>query len=156
MSRDQHKLDLYFAERTSGEVAHVLTETDDGWVNIHDDLYFLRDGHFVWASERDGFAHLYLYRMNGELVRHITAGEWAIRASGGGVFWLRQAVCAIDEERGWIYFTALEKSSIEKHLYRVRLDGEDMQRLSQEEGTHSISFSPDARFYLDSYSNIRR
>ncbi len=154
MSRDQTELDLFFAERTTGKVTHILKETDPGWVNIHDDLYFLKNGkYFIWASERTGYAHLYRYRMDGTLVNQITRGNWAIRSSGGGVFWLRQAVTHIDEKNGWIYFTALKKSSVERHLYRIHMDGSGLQRLTKEEGFHSISFSPDGRYYFDRFSN---
>jgi dipeptidyl-peptidase-4 len=85
----------------------VLTETDPGWVNIHDDLHFLADGrHFLWASERDGFYHLYRYTLDGRLVNQVTRGSWALASSGGGAFWVRQSVVGIDEAGGWVYFTA--------------------------------------------------
>jgi dipeptidyl-peptidase-4 len=155
MNRLQTELTLYLADRYSGKAKQLLRETDRDWVNIHDDLYFLRDGkQFIWASERTGYAHLYRYTMDGQLLNQITRGDWAIHSAGGGVFWLRQAVTAIDEKTGWIYFTALEKSSIERHLYRIKFDGTGMERLTREDGTHSISFSPDARYYFDTYSNI--
>ncbi len=156
MTRDHRRLDLWLADRSDGRTAHVLTETDPSWVNVHDDLYFLRDGRrFVWASERDGFAHLYLYRLDGQLVTRLTAGEWSIRSAGGGVFWLRQAVTAIDEAEGWVYFTALRDSSLERHLYRVRLDGTGLARISAEAGTHRVTFRDDGAYYLDQYSNLR-
>lgn len=156
LDRQQTKLDLFLADAATGEVSHVMRETDPGWINLHDDLYFLeKQDRFVWASERDGFAHLYLYEMDGTLVRRITGGEWALSASGG-VFWARQAVAHIDEEGGWIYFTALEKSSIEKQLYRVRLDGTGFERVSQGDGTHRILFRSDGAYYLDAYSAIDR
>jgi len=155
MPRDQYELDLYFVDRYTGKPEPVMTETNEAWVNIHDDLYFLKDGkYFIWASERDGYEHLYRFTMDGKLVNQITEGEWAIRSSGGGPFWLRQAVSAIDEKNGWIYFTALKKSSIEKHLYRIRFDGTGMERLSKEDGTHGITFSPEGDYYFDNYSNI--
>ena len=156
LTRDQRRLDLFLAARATGATQHVLTETDPAWVNIHDDLHFLRDGRqLLWVSERDGYSHLYLHAIDGGPVRQITRGKWSLRSSGGGVFWLRQAVAAVDEPGGWIYFTALEKSSIERHLYRIRFDGSGMERVSAEDGTHAVAFSPDARHYVDTYSDIR-
>ncbi len=156
MNRAQTELDLFFVDRLTGKASHVLKETDPAWVNINDDLNFLKDGkHFIWESERDGYAHLYRYTMDGKLVNQITKGEWAVRSAGGGVYWLRQAVVAIDEKNGWIYSTALEKSSIERHLYRIKFDGSKMQRLTQADGSHSITFSPEAKYYFDVYSNHR-
>lgn len=155
MNRAQTQLDLYFADRASGELSHVFTESDTGWVNIHDDLYFLDDDqHFIWQSERDGYAHLYRFTMDGELVNQITRGEWAVRASGGGVFWFRQAVTAIDEKNDLLYFTALKESSIERHLYRVHLDGSGLQKITEDAGHHGITASPDGNYYFDVYSNI--
>jgi dipeptidyl-peptidase-4 len=156
LSRDQHESGLYFASRGTGAAGRVLTETDPAWVNIHDDLHFLADGrHFLWASERDGYYHLYRYTLDGRLVNQVTRGPWSMASSGAGVFWVRQAVVGIDEAGGWVYFTALEHSSVERHLYRIRLDGTGMTRLSAEPGMHRISMSPDARFYLDNFSDVR-
>ncbi|HXU35399.1 MAG TPA: S9 family peptidase [Blastocatellia bacterium] len=156
LTRDQHELGLYFADRKTGASTRILTETDAGWINIHDDLHFLKDGrHFLWASERDDYYHLYRYTMDGRLVNQVTHGSWALASSGSGVFWVRQAVSGIDETNGWLYFTAMERSSIERDLYRIRFDGSGLMRLSSEPGVHRISMSPDARFYLDSFSDIR-
>lgn len=156
LTRDQRESGLYFAPRETGAAARVLTETDPAWVNIHDDLHFLADGkHFLWASERDGYYHLYRYTLDGRLVNRVTGGPWSMASSGAGVFWVRQAVVGIDEKDGWVYFTALERSSVERHLYRVKLDGTGMKRLSAEPGMHRISMSPDARLYLDNFSDLR-
>ncbi len=155
MNRAQTEVDLFLADRKDGSVIHILQETDPGWVNLNDDLYILKDGkQFIWQSERDGYAHLYRFSIDGKLINQITSGDWSLRASGG-VFWLRQSIAAVDEAKKHIYFTALKESSIERHLYRVNFDGSDLKRLSKEKGTHAISFSPDSKYYLDRYSNIK-
>ncbi|HZS47461.1 MAG TPA: S9 family peptidase [Blastocatellia bacterium] len=152
MTRDQRELGLYFADRETGEAKRILTETDPAWVNIHDDLYFLSEGHFLWASERDDYYHIYRYTMDGRLVNQVTRGKWAL-ASSGGVFWVRQSVAGIDEKQGLVYFTAMEHSPLERHLYRIKMDGSGMTRLSQEAGVHRISMSPNARVYVDNFSD---
>jgi dipeptidyl-peptidase-4 len=155
MPRLQTELSLYFADRQTGKTTRVLTETDPGWVNMNDDLYFFTDGqHFLWPSERDGYMHLYRYRMDGTLENQVTKGQWALASAGGIAFWVRQAIVGVDEKNNWIYFTALEQSSIERHLYRVRPDGSGFTRVSKEPGTHRISMSPDARYFLDRYSDV--
>ena len=155
MNRNQDKVDLYFADRFSGKSTHILEETDEAWVNVSGDLYFLKDGrHFIWGSERSGYKHLYLYTLDGKLVNQITKGDWAVRGPYQVSYWWGRSVVALDEKKGWVYFTALEKSSIERHLYRIKLDGTKMQRITKEEGFHSVVFSPDAKFYFDIYSNI--
>ena len=154
MNRAQTELNLFYIDRNTGKnLGKVLTETDTGWVNINDDLYFLESGDFLWQSERDGYAHLYQFNEDGSLVGQVTKGSWALRSSGGP-FWLRQSVANIDEEHSQVYFTSLEKSSIERHLYRIGLDGSGLQRITREEGVHKVSFSPDGKYYFDTYSNI--
>jgi dipeptidyl-peptidase-4 len=155
MNRLQTELDLSFVDAQTGAATHVLQERDSGWVNVGDDLCFLKDGkHFLWSSERTGYKHLYLFRYDGTLVRPVTQGNWSLRASSG-VAWVDQSLVGIDEAGGWVFFTAMEKSPLERHLYRVRLDGSGFSRLSRDDGTHVISFSPASGYYLDRYSSIR-
>ncbi|MGH9818462.1 MAG: prolyl oligopeptidase family serine peptidase, partial [Candidatus Acidiferrales bacterium] len=80
---------------------------------------------------------------SGKLVRQVTQGEWAVTSLEG-----------VDEKGGAIYFTATEKSPLERHLYRVGLDGGEAARVSQEDGSHGVAMSPDARHYVDTYSNV--
>jgi dipeptidyl-peptidase-4 len=155
LNRSQDELNLYFVDRGSKRVRHVLKETDEGWVNIHDDLLFLENSsEFLWQSERDGYAHLYRYSGVGKLRNQVTKGNWALRSSGG-VFWMRQSLHGVDEENGWAYFTSLEKAPTERHLYRIRLDGSEMTRLTRDDGVHTVSFSNDAKFYVDTFSAPR-
>ena len=155
MNREQTELKLFRIDRKTGKnIIKILTETDTAWVNINDDLYFLKSGNFLWQSERDGFAHLYQFTKDGSMIGQITKGSWALRSSGGP-FWLRQSVVNIDEKNNRVYFTSMKKSSIERHLYRINLDGSELQRLSIKDGVHKVSFSPDGQFYLDTYSDIK-
>ncbi len=156
LNRAQTELGLYFADTQTGAAKRILTETDPGFINVQDDLYFLADGqHFLWASERDGFMHLYRYQMDGTLTNQVTNGDWAMASSGVGPFWVRQAVSGIDEKNHWIYFTTLKDVSTERQLYRVNLDGTGLTKISLDRGTHKISMSPDTHFYFDTFSDIR-
>ncbi len=157
LNRTQTEMGLYFADPSTGVARLVLTESDPFWVNTSDDLFFLKDGaHFLWASERDGYMHLYRFQMDGKLTNQVTKGEWALASAGGVAAWLRRAVVGIDPEQDWIYFTALKESSIERQLYRIKSDGSGLTKLTTEAGTHRITMSPDARYYFDVYSNIRQ
>jgi len=62
-------------------------------------------------------------------------------------------VDGVDEERGVVYFSATEKSPLERHLYRVGLDGSGFARITKEDGTHRVNFAPNAEIYVDTYSN---
>ncbi len=150
--RPQTRLDLYLVDRRSGQPTRVLTETDAGWMNTHE-LEFVEKGEgFLWSSERDGYTHLYRYRADGTLLNAVTKGQWSVRGPGGFTTAPLGAIVAVDETRGLVYFTALEKSPVERHLYRVRLDGSGMERLSREDGVHRPTFSLDSRFYVDAHS----
>ena len=155
LNRSQRELGLYISDVQGREVKRVLTETDPCWVNVNDDLYFLHSGQFLWASERDGFMHLYRYAADGTLINQVTKGDWAIVSSHGGAFWVHQGVVGLDEANDWIYFTALKDGSVQRQLYRVHSDGSAMTRISRESGTHAIAMSLDARYYFDQYSNIQ-
>jgi len=152
-NRAQTRLDLWLVERADGAAKRILSDPDEAWVTIHD-LNFLSDGRFVWSSERDGYTHLYLHSADGTLVRRLTSGEWSVRGTGS-FYGAPLGAATVDETGGWVYFTALERSSVERHLYRVRLDGSGFARVSREDGTHRVSFSPDRGRFLDSHSSQR-
>ena len=141
-NRLQTRLDLYFVDRASGKPTRVLSETDPGWVNTHD-LEFLADAKgFLWSSERDGYTHLYRYAADGTLQNAVTKGPWSVRGPGGFTTAPLGAIAAVDEARGFVYFTALEKSPVERQLYRARLDGSGQERLSREDGVHQVTLQP--------------
>jgi len=155
MNRPQTKLDIFLVDSDSGDAAHLIREQNAGWVNVHDDLYFLKGDKFLWRSERDGYAHLYMFNADGTLSHPVTSGNWALRASGGAPG-MSQAISYVDEDNEVVYFTALEKSTTERHLYRIGFDGGDMQRISQTDGVHSIRFSPTGDAFIDRSSALDR
>ena len=129
----------------------VLTERSTTWLNTFGPPRFLKDGRrFLWLSERDGFAHLYLCDVAGGC-RAVTQGPWMVdgRVSFAGA----GPGFVLDERSGFLYFTATEKDPRERHLYRVRLDGTGRTRLTREDGTHRTVVSPDGRFYADTWSD---
>ena len=148
--RGQKKLDLLFADIETGKTRIVLTETSASWIDLSDELTFLKKSReFIWASSRDGYRHLYLYDYDGRLIRQLTAGKWIVDD------FRKRAVMGVDEEKRLIYFTATEKSPAERHLYVASLDTEAPQtvrRITQEAGVHGIVMSPDTRFYLDQFT----
>lgn len=144
-SRDQKVLELKTVDTSNMSVKVLLTERNDTWVNLHDDLYFLADQkHFIWASEKDGFKHLYLHNAEtGNAVKQLTSGEWVV-----------DHISAIDEKAGVIYFTGRKDTPIERHVYSVPLQGGDIEKISTREGFHSVNFSRDASIYVDNFSTI--
>ncbi|MGD0590763.1 MAG: S9 family peptidase [Bacteroidota bacterium] len=153
MNRAQTEVNLYFVDRSNGIVTNILKETDDEWVH-HYDPYFLKNAKsFIWISERSGYAHLYLYTMDGQLINQITKGEWSLQPYGAFSIGYESPILAVNETDGLVFFTASEKSAQEKHVYRSCLDGTGFRRLSQDDGSHTAYFSPDAQYYLDKYAN---
>lgn len=144
-SRDQQRLELRAYNSANEQQSVLLTERSNTWINLHKDLYFLNDQkHFIWASEKDGFKHLYLYTNEGKQVRQITSGNWVV-----------DEIEAVDEPNDVIYFTGRKDTPIEKHLYKVHIQGSgDVARVSHRNGFHNISFSDDASLYVDQFSTI--
>src|SRR5262249_13566026 len=94
-SRDQKTMSLLKADALSGATRELLAEHSDTWIDIHDELTFLEHSpQFIWASSRSGHKHLYLYDLDGRLLRPITQGEWEVVAEGD-----RRAIKGIDERR---------------------------------------------------------
>ena len=130
----------------------ILTETSKAWVNTFGAPRFLKDGRrFLWMSERDGYAHLYLCELAGPC-RAVTQGPWIV--DGRVSFTGSGPDFVIDERSGFVYFSATEKDPRERHLYRIRLDGTGRTRLTKEDGTHRCVVAPDGRFYADSWSDV--
>jgi len=150
-SRNQRKLDLLFSDIDSGKSRTVLTETSNTWIDLNDELTFLKKSHeFIWGSARDGYTHLYLYDTDGHLIRQLTAGNWVVDD------FRKRAVMGVDEKTRTVYFSATEKSPTERHLYSTSLDTADphqVHRITQDAGVHGISMSPDAGFYIDNFTS---
>ncbi|MBZ5527774.1 MAG: S9 family peptidase [Acidobacteriia bacterium] len=143
LNRAQNVLELLFADAASGASRVILKESDPCWINLSDDLYFFSDGKsFLWSSERSGFRHLYLYNVDGTPAQQLTRGDWAVLG-----------VTSVDEAGKTVYFTATEKSPLERHLYRVKLDGTGFARITREDGTHSVNFAPAGNAFVDTFSN---
>lgn len=150
LNRPQNHMRLFFFDVRDAQRRAVMEERSDTWIDVFDFfagidhfLYF-PDGvrEFFWLSDRDGFAHLYRYDYDGRLLNQVTRGEWAVTRVEG-----------VDPGTGTIYYTSTEVSPLERHLYSVRFDGSGKARLTRTRGNHSIDMGPDARFYIDRWSN---
>jgi dipeptidyl-peptidase-4 len=154
LNRQQDDLNLYFVDRNSGKADHVLQETDESWVNVHEVFFYLKKSKsFIWASERSGYAHIYRYTDSGELLNQVSKGEWAIREAEFHDPRPGRAVVCVDERNEWVYFTAQKEASIEHQLYRIKFSGKGIERLSKKKGQHKTTFSPDAQYYVSKFSS---
>jgi dipeptidyl-peptidase-4 len=144
LSRNQKTLDLLLADTATGKARVILAEKDAYWINLSNDLHFLKDSHrFLWTSESSGFRHLYLYDISGREPIQLTHGDWEVTSLVG-----------VDETASTVYFTASQASTLERQLYRVNLDGTEMTRITREKGTHNPVLSPYGDLLLDTWSSL--
>ncbi len=141
-SRDQKKLELVEATLADGRQRTLVTETSKTWVPLHGDLRFLKDGRFIWSSERSGFEHLYLASADGATLTALTSGNWPV-----------DGLLAVDEDAGTVYFRAGVESPLQSGIYAVSLAGGEPKRLSRSAGVHSAAFASNASVYVDSWSD---
>lgn len=145
MNRLQNTLELLHADISGGTTKVILTEKSDAYVDFDytDHLYYLADGrHFIHASERSGYNHLYLYAIDGTVVNQITSGEWEV-----------VNVAGVDETTKTIYYVSTEPDYLERHLYSVSFDGKKKQRLTQAGGVHTITLSDNCKYYVDRHTS---
>lgn len=146
LNRPQTQLDLLRVQATDGRASVLLSEHSATWVELHDLLRPLKDGGFLWASQRSGYQHLYRYAAGGELVATVTRGDWAVTQLG-----------ALDEKAGRVWFVGSREGHPQRQLYSAALDGHEAdhpQRLTTEAGWHAVQMSRDAKFVLDTYSSV--
>lgn len=141
-SRDQHTLELIEANLADGKQQVLVTETGKTWVPLHNSLKFLKDGRFLWSSERSGFQHLYVSSADGRNQTALTSGNWPV-----------DELLAVDEEAGTVYFRAGVESALRSEIYSVPLAGGTPTKLSKTAGMHSAAFAKNASVYVDSWSN---
>jgi dipeptidyl-peptidase 4 len=147
---------LQVAIARTGAIRTILEEHSTTFVELNIDwsrgrpnVRVLGDGaEVIWFSERDGWGHLYLYDGgSGQLKNQITHGDWVVRN-----------LVHVDEANRLVYFTGAGREPgrdpYYRHLYRIGLDGSDLELLTPEDADHSVMFSPSGRYFVDSYSRI--
>ncbi|MCH2042732.1 MAG: DPP IV N-terminal domain-containing protein [Saprospiraceae bacterium] len=143
MNRHQSELDLLLVNSKSGKVKTLLSEKNEYFIDINDNLTFLEGEQFVWTSDMDGYQHIYLYNMKGKQVKQLTKGEFDVITFYG-----------VDKKRKRVYFQAAATSPTEREIYYVSLDGGDMVKLSKEAGYNTAQFSSTFDYYINKHSSI--
>jgi len=142
LNRLQNTFELLHINATTGQSTVVIKEVDKAYVDITDDLTYLADSkNFIFSSEKDGYNHLYLYNMNGKLVRQLTKGNWDVSNFIG-----------FDDKSNLLYYAATEVSPLDRHLYSINTQGKNKKRLTTAAGTHTINMSSDFKYYMDYFS----
>jgi dipeptidyl-peptidase-4 len=142
LNRHQDNLDLIFVDATTASPKVVLNEKDKAYVDVTDNLTFLKDNSFIWTSEKDGYNHIYLYDKNGKLKNQVTKGNWEVTSYYG-----------FDEKTKTVFYQSVEKGSILRDVYKISLDGKKKVKLSSQVGTNAATFSPDFTYFINTYSS---
>jgi len=148
-SRDHKEAQLRVADTKTGKVRDVMKEVQetyfesgDGFSNWH---YLSKTNEVIWFSERDNWGHLYLIDLKtGKIKNRITQGEWAV-----------QQVRYVDQKKRKIYFSAGGKEQGDPyywHYYSINIDGSDLKLLTPEYAHHTVNFSSEYKYFIDSYS----
>jgi dipeptidyl-peptidase-4 len=145
LNRHQNRLDLMLADVRSGESRVIMTDEDAAWVDARDPRWIEDGEQFVFRSEREGYAQLYLYQRDGRLIRKVTDGDWDVLSLYG-----------VDEGEGVVYFSGALDGPLVRPLYRIGLDGRGLTRITPEGGSHRINMNPTFTMYVDSYSRAGR
>jgi dipeptidyl aminopeptidase/acylaminoacyl peptidase len=147
-------------EAASGKPRAVITEESRTFINYRPLLANPRDSgkrvrvdlndgrEVIWLSERDGWAHLYLYDgLTGRIKNQITKGNWVVRA-----------IEKVDEEKRQIWFQASGmypgKDPYFVHYYRINFDGSGLTTYTEADGEHTVAFSADMKYFVDTWSRV--
>ncbi len=145
LNRLQNQLDIIHANARSGDSKVVYSEVNKWYISEAADntITYLPDGEsFILNSEKDGYFHLYHFNFNSGVITPITSGPFDIASFIG-----------YDEKQKRLYYTSYEESSIERHIYSIKLDGSGKQKISTSPGYNSASFSSTFKYYILTHSS---
>jgi dipeptidyl-peptidase-4 len=144
MNRGQDTLSIFRVDPATGSKQQVYSEYQPSWVDWFEKIEFLaKNKGFILKTDKDGWMHLYLHSMDGKLKNRITEGKWQVTD-----------VLLVDEDDGLVYFTARKESSTRTDLYKVKLNGKGLTRMTFGDFTHSVRLSPNGGYFITTYSNV--
>jgi dipeptidyl-peptidase 4 len=142
LNRHQNHLKLHTVNAQNNSVSLLMEEKDDAYIDIDDNLTFLKDDSFIWTSEKDGFNHIYLYSADGKSMKQITGGNWEVTAYYG-----------YDQKKDIIYYQSTENGSINRGIYSVQSNGKKKKPLAVDLGTNAATFSTDFTYFINTFSS---
>lgn len=144
MNRLQKKWEFLNTSVTTGRSNPGLSEEDPaGWVDLHRDYRFIKNGKILWISERSGFQHLYIHHASGRMEKQLTNGNWEVTK-----------IVHVDETNQKVYFMSNREGVTERRFYSVDYEGANLQLLTRESGYHNITITPSGNYFIDSFSSI--
>ena len=143
--QDHMRLNKYDAS-TGKQIATLFEEKSDTYVEPQNGLVFMKNNpkQFLYeTNNRDGYFNLYLYDVNGKLIKRLTDVDADVAYAG------------MDRAGKYVYYLSSEVSPVEKQLFRVDVKSGKKTRLTPEEGWHTITMSGDCSYFIDSYSSVK-
>ena len=142
MNRHQDELDLWMIDASKNKSFIAIAEKDKAYIDVTDNLTFLKDDSFIWTSEKDGYNHIYHYDKKGKLINQITKGNWEVTNYYG-----------FDAKNDKIFYQSVENGSINRDVYAIDLNGTNKTRLTKTNGTSNADFSADFSYFINSFSS---
>ncbi|MBR6332888.1 MAG: DPP IV N-terminal domain-containing protein [Bacteroidales bacterium] len=144
LNRAQNHSKLIQYDLQSGNKVKVLIEeTDSRYVEPLQRIIFLKDGRFLYFSDRDGWRHLYMYDMNGNLIKKVTEGRYDI-----------VDIYGLDAKEENLYFTAPLEKPVNQYVCKVNLKSGVLTRLGAADGVHYPIFSDSKNYFIDYFTNV--
>ena len=150
--RGHQSLKVLEVSAADGTVRAIVAENSQTFIHYSTAgkfiLEWLPRNELLWASERSGWNHIYLYDVESAALKTaVTSGNWNVRR-----------IERLDKDAGVIWFYAVgiagDQDPYHEHFCKVNLDGSDLKVLTAGDGTHAVTMSPDRRFFLDIYSRV--
>ena len=142
MNRHQNELKLWKYEADENKIGVLMEEKAEAYIEINDNIRFLKNGEFIWTSEIDGYHHIYHYNSKGEKKKQITKGEWDVTNFYG-----------IDENKGLLYYQSAEEDPSRRSVYKIKMNGKSKKKISTKIGWNSAKFSKGFKYYIHTHSS---
>ena len=142
--RNQNAMDILKVNTKTGKTTKLFTEIDEKWIDTDKNIIeFLEDNSFIWASERDGYRHLYWYNENGKLKKQITKGNWEVVEYYG-----------FNPKTKEVFIQTTQNGSINKVISRVNINTGKSLIISEKEGNNIANFSKNYRYFIETSSAV--
>ncbi|HET8885884.1 MAG TPA: S9 family peptidase [Salinimicrobium sp.] len=142
LNRHQNNLDLLFVDTRTNKAKTVLNEVDEAYVDITDNLTFLKDNSFIWTSEKNGWNHIYYYDKTGKLINQVTDGQWAVTNYYG-----------FNPDSKTVFYQSTENGSINRDVFSIGINSKNKKRLTTKTGQNSADFSADYTYFINTFTS---
>ncbi len=138
LNRHQNKLQIYLSDANTGESKSIYKEENEKYIEVPTTEFLSSKDQFIITSEKDGFNHIYLYDINGNLVSQVTKGNWDVTDFYG-----------VDESKGLVYYQSAEVSPLQRHVYSIKINGTSKKQLTVKKGQNNADFSNGLKYFIN-------